>query len=1027
MIYNKNMKRLSKVIALTFAFNCVSPTLFAYAADATATTSTTASEQSALDAAKAKVAEATKTIEDAVKGTSESKKTVASTTAQTASNNTAILQNAINIIMSKDGRDSYGRQYTAEEKALAAIQVGEQFGLTDKDTLAKIQAQLDDATKVAEEQKVDVPNEVQQAKKLLNAYTEAVSTMGSDTLSTILQGTHDPAVELSTLRTLYNKAKVQAQQDCQSATTSKTNAASAVTLAQQSYDNITKAIEESQEEISSLEKNDKVAADTKKSELEKANTALEALKTKQKSAQTALDDAKKASETAVSDEKTKCDTNTLSDDAKAYSKAIAALEMQQVNANSNAKATTATDATTTKNSDGSTTATCGSGMTLIQDSNKCCPANQPYYRSGKNGVLGCYSTATDTASTSSTSSSKKDDKDNFSNLIGMMAMMGGFGQNSEDKGNTNVEPSSKKDDNAKDTKEQNHGAGTVLTNFMKELGIEHIMQIQNGNVNISPIHDGFVENNINVPGIEGGMTISNVIDLNANGDAPLTVTVTADSASYGLTNGEKVKIDKKNLSVVVFYYAKTDKTGTKFKQLQASGKLGEPIVLLSNDGTGAGVTYEGGSMQTPMPIYVMLVGVADVPNGNKKSQGTKKVKFASLLTKDAHKTQFGYKYIIPNASISSEDMSKEKAKSTGFVLDNADATDADLNKLAESLDGTTEELTGQIDGAAWDKESQTCKIQVSDTSGMKLDIDADANNNIGEQTCTNIGTSMVGKTATFNSKFNTSKDENGKTSGKLSLSGNLFLVDENRQPVSLESYYSDVDSKAVLGKLAYQPTQATISSTGASYPLFYNISDNQWYNQDFSKVDADAWKAETGIDLADLQYEDGKVLLKDGTDISGELSSDNLKSMKASALRRKTDMPEQGTVGFFQQIRDAVAKGTTAITEAFNNITGKSNDETTPKTTDNVENKPEAKSTANDKAKNARGNFGKKETQDVSVKDTVTNSIGETMVKNGMNIATEIGSGVLGKKVWALDPDNPPPEGTIQYDELQNMLNHSNA
>ena len=100
--------------------------------------------------------------------------------------------------------------------------------------------------------------------------------------------------------------------------------------------------------------------------------ALEVLKTKQTAAQTALEDAKKASDTAV-----------------AYSKAIAALKMQQVNANSNAKATTATDATTTKNTDGSTTATCGSGMTLIQDSNKCCPANQPYYRSGKSGVLGC--------------------------------------------------------------------------------------------------------------------------------------------------------------------------------------------------------------------------------------------------------------------------------------------------------------------------------------------------------------------------------------------------------------------------------------------------------------------------------------------------------------------------------------------------------------------------------------------------------------------------------------------------------------
>ena len=170
------------------------------------------------------------------------------------------------------------------------------------------------------------------------------------------------------------------------------------------------------------------------------------------------------------------------------------------------------------------------------------------------------------------------------------------------------------------------------------------------------------------------------------------------------------------------------------------------------------------------------------------------------------------------------------------------------------------------------------------------------------------------------------------------------------------------------------------------------------------------------------------MVVYNGTDLSGNgLSSDNLKSMNASSWKKQNDMPEQATVGIFQRIRDAVAKGTTAITEAFNNITGKSNDETTPKTTDNVENKPEAKSTANDKAKNAMGNFGKKGTQDVSVKDTATNSIGETMVKNGMNIATEIGSGALGKKVWALDPDNPPPEGTIQYDELQNMLNHSNA
>lgn len=930
MIYNKNMKRLSKVIALTFAFNCVSPTLFAYAADATATTSTTASEQSALDAAKAKVAEATKTIENAVKGTSESKKTVASTTAQTASNNTAILQNAINIIMSKDGRDSYGRQYTAEEKALAAIQVGEQFGLTDKDTLAKMQAQLDDATKVAEEQKVDVPNEVQQAKKLLNAYTEAVSTMGSDTLSTILQGTHDPAVELSTLRTLYNKAKVQAQQDCQSATTSKTNAASAVTLAQQSYDNITKAIEESQEEISSLEKNDKVAADTKKSELEKANTALEALKTKQKSAQTALDEAKKASETAVSDEKTKCDTNTLSDDAKAYSKAIAALEMQQVNANSNAKATTATDATTTKNSDGSTTATCGSGMTLIQDSNKCCPANQPYYRSGKNGVLGCYSTATDTASTSSTSSSKKDDKDNFSNLIGMMAMMGGFGQNSDSQTKQPaVGGGEKKDTNRNEN--QTKSVGQEYMAWLKQQGINGILQLKNANVKIAPEHEGFVEHNVNVPSKDGGTAISNVYDLNANGDDPLTVTVTADGASAKVKKTSKtgettedISIGKESLSVIVRYYVKTDKSGTKFVMKTATGKLGEPITLLTNDGKGGTLEYVGGAMNTPMPIYVQVVGSVSISNGKKKSAGTTNLKFMSLAQKDIHKTQFGYKYVAPDVSISGEDISKVKSAATEIKLANADATDADLNKLVEDLDGTTEELTGQIQSAKW--EDGVCKISVSDENGMNVSINADSSNNIGEKTCNNIGSSMVGKTTTFNSKFSVSKDENGKEIGKLALSGNLFLMDGNRQPIGIESYYSDVDAKAILGKLAYQPTQATISSTGASYPLFYNVTNGKWYNQDFTEVNAEGWKAETGIDLKDLQYKDGMVVYN-GTDLSSNgLSSDNLKSMNASSWKKQNDMPEQATVGIFQQIRDAVVAKVDEAKQAVKSLASGSND-----------------------------------------------------------------------------------------------------
>ena len=903
MIYNKNMKRLSKVIALTFAFNCVSPTLFAYAADATATTSTTASEQSALDAAKAKVAEATKTIEDAVKGTSESKKTVASTTAQTASNNTAILQNAINIIMSKDGRDSYGRQYTAEEKALAAIQVGEQFGLTDKDTLAKMQAQLDDATKVAEEQKVDVPSEVQQAKKLLNAYTEAVATMGSDTLSTILQGTHDPAVELSTLRTLYNKAKVQAQQDCQSATTSKTNAASAVTLAQQSYDNITKAIEESQEEISSLKKNDKVAADTKKSELEKANTALEALKTKQKSAQTALDDAKKASETAVSDEKTKCDTNTLSDDAKAYSKAIAALEMQQVNANSNAKATTATDATTTKNADGTTTATCGSGMTLIQDSNKCCPANQPYYRSGKNGVLGCYSTATDTASTSSTSSSKKDDKDNFSNLLGMMAMMGGFGQNSQDKGNTTVEPSNKKDDIAKDTKAQNFG--DMFLNIRKQYGAERkVLQFKNVTATISPQHENQVEHNVNVPFGNTGTTISNVYNLNASGDAPLTLTVKATGANIALSDGKttkNVEIPTENLTVIVHYFVKADKTGTRFVQKTATGKLGEPIVLLQNDGKGQEKEYLGGEMSTPMPIRFEIIGTVAISNG--KNKGSTKHTYMSLINKDAGKVLLGYKYKSGDISISGESESESKTTQTEITVNNG--TDDDLNKAVDELNGSTAKVEGMIDGAEWDETANVCKIKVSDESGATNFFEADEANNIGKDTCKNIGSSMNGKTAVFSAKFDAGKDANGSTVGRYVMSGNINLMDENRQIIGVNQIYDDADATTRMGKLAYQAT-AVHADSGATYPL-YQKANGKWYNQDFTEVDPEAWKAETGIDLNDMTLgKDGRVYTKDGKDLTGNGFQDtNIKDMKAKAYEHESRdyMPEGSAVsrimGFF--------------------------------------------------------------------------------------------------------------------------------
>ena len=78
--------------------------------------------------------------------------------------------------------------------------------------------------------------------------------------------------------------------------------------------------------------------------------------------------------------------------------------------------------------------------------------------------------------------------------------------------------------------------------------------------------------------------------------------------------------------------------------------------------------------------------------------------------------------------------------------------------------------------------------------------------------------------------------------------------------------------------------------------------------------------------MADLQYEDGKVLLKDGTDISGELSSDNLKSMNASSWKKQNDMPEQATVGIFQQIRDAVVAKVDEAKQAVKSLASGSND-----------------------------------------------------------------------------------------------------
>lgn len=639
--------------------------------------------------------------------------------------------------------------------------------------------------------------------------------------------------------------------------------------------------------------------------------ALEALKTKQTAAQTALEDAKKASETAVSDEKTKCDTNTLSDDAKAYSKAIAALEMQQVNANSNAKATTATDATTTKNADGSTTATCGSGMTLIQDSNKCCPANQPYYRSGKNGVLGCYSTATDTASTSSTSSSKKDDKDNFSNLLGMMAMMGGgFGMNSQDKENTNAEPKSQEKDDIKDqTKAQNFG--DMFLNIRKQYGAERkVLQFKNVTATVSPQHENQVEHNVNVPFGNTGTTISNVYNLNASGDAPLTLTVKATGANIALSDGKttkNVEIPTENLTVIVHYFVKADKTGTRFVQKTATGKLGEPITLLTNDGNGGSTEYLGGEMSTPMPIRFEIIGTVAISNG--KNKGSTKHTYMSLINKDAGKVLLGYKYKSGDISISGESESESKTTQTEITVNNG--TDDDLNKAIDELNGSTAKVEGMIDGAEWDDTANVCKIKVSDGSGATNFFEADEANNIGKDTCKNIGSSMNGKTAVFSAKFDAGKDANGSTVGRYVMSGNINLMDENRQIIGVNQIYDDVDASARMGKLAYQAT-AVHADSGATYPL-YQKANGKWYNQDFTEVDPEAWKAETGIDLNDMTLgKDGRVYTKDGKDITGNGFQDtNIKDMKAKAYEHESReyMPEGSAVsrimGFFDTNKKA--------------------------------------------------------------------------------------------------------------------------
>lgn len=117
--------------------------------------------------------------------------------------------------------------------------------------------------------------------------------------------------------------------------------------------------------------------------------------------------------------------------------------------------------------------------------------------------------------------------------------------------------------------------------------------------------------------------------------------------------------------------------------------------------------------------------------------------------------------------------------------------------------------------------------------------------------------------------------------------------------------YDDADASARMGKLAYQAT-AVHADSGATYPL-YQKANGKWYNQDFTEVDPEAWKAETGIDLNDMTLgKDGRVYTKDGKDLTGNGFQDtNIKDMKAKAYEHESRdyMPEGSAVsrimGFF--------------------------------------------------------------------------------------------------------------------------------
>ena len=565
-----------------------------------------------------------------------------------------------------------------------------------------------------------------------------------------------------------------------------------------------------------------------------------------------------------------------------------------------------------------------------------------------------------------------------------------FCPNPQDKGNTGDEPKTQKDDNAKDTKAQNFG--DMFLNIRKQYGAERkVLQFKNVTATISPQHENQVEHNVNVPfGETGGTTISNVYNINASGDAPLTLTVKATGANIDISDGKttkNVEIPTENLKVIVTYWVKADKSGTKFVPKTTIGKLGEPIVLLTNDGTGGETEYLGGEMSTPMPIRFEIIGNVEISNG--KNKGSTKHTYMSLINKDAGKVLLGYKYKSGDISISDEAESKSKATLNEIIANNG--TDDDLNKAIDDLNGSTGRAEGQIDGAEWDDKTNVCKIKVSNESGNSYVYEANEANNIGKDTCTNIGSTMNGKNIVFATKFDGSKDANGSTVGKYVVSGNINIVDENRQIMGVNEIYGGADAVAVMGKLAYQPT-AVHTDSGVTYPL-YHRANGKWYNQDFTEVDPEAWKAETGVDLNDMTLgDDGRVHTKDGKDLTGDGFQDtNIEDMKAKSYEyeNKRKMQENSVV--------------TRVNEILNTTVGKQSDEVA-KETSSASNEPQPKaqskgSTSSKDAMRSGTKVAEQAKQDGSPKD-----IAKKAVETGSHLSSDFTTGtpyegISGQKV----------------------------